>query len=339
MTTASSTRRCVTGDDGAGSAPVRIAIASGKGGTGKTTVAANLAALAARAGLSAAYVDCDVEEPNGHLFLKPRLLAAQSVHKLVPEVVDDRCASCGECARFCRFNAIACLPRRTVVYPELCHACGGCLLVCPEDAFKERRLEIGSLQHGWAGSLRFVQGCLRVGESQSPPLIRAVKDSIPAVGLAFLDAPPGTSCPAVETARGADFVVLVAEPTLFGLHDLQLAVEMVRSMKLPCGVILNRALSHREAVREFCRGARLPLLGEIPDDLRIAQACSKGELIIDTLPGYLPSFAGLLQQVLSAAAPDLAHPNFAGNVAAMTAQLPLEANGRRVPSAEVGCFP
>lgn len=338
MTTASSTRRYVTGDDGAGSVPVRIAIASGKGGTGKTTVAANLAALAARAGLSAAYVDCDVEEPNGHLFLKPRLLPAQSVHKLVPEVVDDRCASCGECARFCRFNAIACLPRRTVVYPELCHACGGCLLVCPEDALKERRLEIGSLQHGWAGSLRFVQGCLRVGESQSPPLIRAVKDSIPALELAFLDAPPGTSCPAVETARGADFVVLVAEPTLFGLHDLQLAVEMVRSMKLPGGVILNRSLSHRNAVQTFCDGARLPLLGEIPEDMRIAQACSKGELIIDTLPGYLPTLAALLQQVLRAVAPALAQPDFAGKVAAMAGHSPVAANNRLVTSAGLGRF-
>lgn len=318
---------------------MRVAIASGKGGTGKTTVAANLAALAARAGLSVAYVDCDVEEPNGHLFLQPRLLPAQLVHKLVPEVLADRCATCGECARFCRFNAIACFGRRTVVYPELCHACGGCLLVCPEGALRESQLEIGSLQHGRAGSLRFVQGCLRVGESQSPPLIRAVKDSIPTVELAFLDAPPGTSCPAVETARGADFVVLVAEPTLFGLHDLQLAVEMVRSMKLPCGVILNRALSHRDAVQTFCRGARLPLLGEIPDDLSIAQACSKGELIIDALPEFLPTFAGLLQRVVRAAAPGLTHPNLTGSVAAMAAQLPLEANGCPVPSAEVGWFP
>lgn len=280
---------------------MRVAIASGKGGTGKTTVATNLAYVAALAGVGVAYADCDVEEPNGHLFLKTVIAADYPVTKAVPQVDTQRCRACGQCAQFCQFNAIVCVGSQTLVYPELCHACGGCRLVCPQEAITETLREIGRVQQGRAGQMVFCQGVLRVGEAQSPPVIRAVKAALPTADLALLDAPAGTACPVVETVRGSDFLLLVTEPTPFGLHDLRLAVELAGTLRLSCGVVINRAVAGWTEVRQFCQQARIPVLAEIPDDLAVAEAYSEGSLAAEAVPGYRRRFANLLREVVRAA--------------------------------------
>jgi MinD superfamily P-loop ATPase len=248
-----------------------VAVASGKGGTGKTTVATNLAHVAAQTGRRVAYLDCDVEEPNGHIFLRPTVEEERAIEKPVPVVDSARCTHCGACAQICRFGAVASLPEQTLVFAELCHACGGCALVCPADAIGESPRTIGTLRLGTSGPIRFVEGVLNVGEAMSPPAIRAVKEASPPDGLVLLDSPPGTSCPVVETVRGCDLVLLVTEPTPFGLHDLSLAVEMVRAMRLALGVVINRADLGNGKVREYCEGHRVPVLAEIPDDRAVAE--------------------------------------------------------------------
>jgi MinD superfamily P-loop ATPase len=197
---------------------MKIAIASGKGGTGNTTVATNLAWLTARQGLRVVYADCDVEEPNGHLFLKPEFSRQSFVQQFIPVVDQEKCRRCGLCSRICQFSAIALLGEQVLVFPELCHACGGCVLVCPSKAIHERASNLGAVECGHCGSIEFVQGRLNVGALRSVPVIREVKATLPAADLQILDAPPGTSCPVVETIRGADFVVLITEPTPFGLQ-------------------------------------------------------------------------------------------------------------------------
>ncbi|MBN2577798.1 MAG: ATP-binding protein [Pirellulales bacterium] len=276
-----------------------VAIASGKGGTGKTTVAVNLAYLAARSGRATAYLDCDVEEPDGHVFLRPEIEEQQPIEKLVPTVDPERCTYCGACARVCRFGAIASLPKQTVIFSELCHACGGCRLACPVDAIREVPRTIGILRRGHSGEIRFLEGVLNVGEAMSPPAIRAVKAAAPKdAELILLDAPPGTSCPAVETVRGCDYVVLVTEPTPFGLNDLVLAVEMVRALRRPFGVVVNRADVGNGRVREYCAGQRIPMLGEIPDDRAAAEAYSRGQMLVEAVDGFAERFGSLLARLV-----------------------------------------
>ncbi|MCK4659991.1 MAG: ATP-binding protein [Phycisphaerae bacterium] len=279
---------------------MKIAIASGKGGTGKTTVATNLAYVASRNGRSVAYLDCDVEEPNGHIFLKPEITHREPVGMLIPRVDEEKCTLCGKCGDICQYSAIVCVGQKVLVYPELCHACGGCWLVCPEDAITEVPREMGVLESGRAGAVQFVQGTLNIGEAMSPPVIKAVKAAAPEAELVIADAPPGTSCPVIESIRDCDFVLLVTEPTPFGLNDLKLAVEMVRALKLPFGVLINRADVGDRGVHLYCRGEHVKILAEIPDDRRIAEAYSRGELICDALPEYAASFAKLLQDVIQA---------------------------------------
>ena len=276
---------------------MRIAIASGKGGTGKTTIATNLAYVAAKAGRGVVYVDCDVEEPNGHIFLQPRIDDTRSIDKPVPVVDLNRCSHCGACSRICRFGAIASLPKQTLVYPELCHACGGCELVCPVDAIHEVPRPIGTLRFGESGEIRFVDGTLNIGEAMSPPAIRAVKAAVPEIGLVLLDAPPGTSCPAIEAVRDSDFVILVTEPTPFGLNDLTLAVEMVRALGLPLGVVVNRAGIGDDSVLRYCSGHRVAVLAEIPDDRSVAEAYSRGEMIADAVPAFARRIEDLLERI------------------------------------------
>ncbi len=276
---------------------MKIAVASGKGGTGKTTVSANLAVAASRRGQRVAYLDCDVEEPNGHIFLKPAITHHEPVGMLIPRVDEDRCTLCGKCGEICEFSAIVCVGRKVLLYPELCHACGGCWLVCPEDAITEITREMGVLETGRAGSIQFVQGLLNIGEAMSPPVIKAVRAAAVDADLIIIDAPPGTSCPVIESTRDCDFVVLVTEPTPFGLNDLKLAVEMVRALKLPFGVVINRAGIGDHSVQAYCRKNEIRILAEIPDDRRIAEAYSRGELICDALPGYAAMFAGLLHEI------------------------------------------
>jgi len=276
---------------------MRIAIASGKGGTGKTTVATNLAYMASQNGQSVAYLDCDVEEPNGHIFLKPQISESKPIGNLIPEVDEARCIHCGKCGEICQYSAIVCVGEKVLVYPELCHACGGCALVCPVDAICEIPREMGKLETGQAGAIQFAQGLLNIGEAMSPPLIREVKEAAPDVDLVIVDAPPGTSCPVIESVKDSDFVILVTEPTPFGLNDLKLAVEMVRALKVPFGVVVNRADLGDRQTRSYCDTNRIRILAEIPDDRQIAEAYSRGEMASEAIDKYGAMFVQLLDDV------------------------------------------
>jgi MinD superfamily P-loop ATPase len=273
---------------------MKIAVASGKGGTGKTTIATNLAYLAAQNGHQVAYVDCDVEEPNGHLFLKPLIASSTPIGRLHPRVDEDKCTHCGLCGEICRYSAIVCIGERVLVHPELCHACGSCVLVCQLGAITEVLRGAGKLEVGNAGAVRFVHGVLNIGEAMSTPLIRQVKAAAPEADLMIIDSPPGTSCPVIESVRGADLVLLVTEPTPFGLNDLKLAVEMIRAMKLPLGVVVNRAGSGDNRTREYCRREDIDILSEIPDDRRVAEAYSRGLLAAQAVPEFRTAIGPLL---------------------------------------------
>jgi MinD superfamily P-loop ATPase len=281
---------------------MKIAVASGKGGTGKTTVATNLAQMAAADGRAVAYLDCDVEEPNGHLFLKPTITRQQSINKLLPLVDLDRCTFCGRCSQVCRYGAIACLRKQVLIFAELCHSCGGCLLACPAGAIREVPKPIGELRLGTAGPIRFIEGRLNVGEAMSPPAIRAAKAAASPTDLAILDCPPGTSCPVIESIRGSDLVLLVTEPTPFGLNDLKLAVEMVRALKLPLAVVVNRCNIGDDRVRQYCMSEQIAILAEIPDDRAVAEAYSRGQLACIAVPSFADHIRVLLKRLQNGAA-------------------------------------
>ncbi|MDY0270019.1 ATP-binding protein [Trichloromonas sp.] len=274
---------------------MKLAVASGKGGTGKTTVSVNLARTLGRA---VHLLDCDVEEPNAHLFLQGRLKKEQTVAIPIPQVDETLCDGCGECGRFCQFHAIVSFGTAPLVFPELCHGCGGCARVCPQKAISEVDKRIGVVETLEAGEITLTMGRLDVGSAMAPPLIRAVKDSLRPGEVAILDAPPGTSCPVIATLREVDFVLLVTEPTPFGLHDLKLAVAMVRELGLPFGVVVNRMGSGDQRTHDFCRAENIPILLEIPDDRRIAEVYSRGDLLVDALPEYRNLFQGLLEKTL-----------------------------------------
>ena len=272
-----------------------LAVASGKGGTGKTTVSVNLARLM---GSAVQLLDCDVEEPNGHLFLKGAPCKVEPITLPVPQVDESLCDGCGKCGKFCQFHAIVSFGTKPLVFPEMCHGCGGCMKVCPRKAIRETGKLIGVVETIQAGHNTLIQGKLDVGVAMAPPLIREVKARLQNGLPAILDAPPGTSCPVIITLRGTDFVVLVTEPTPFGLHDLRLAVEVVREVGIPFGVVINRAGSGDGRVHVYCREQDIPVLLEIPDDRRIAEAYSRGELIVEALPEYRRLFQSLLEKTM-----------------------------------------
>jgi len=282
-----------------------LAVASGKGGTGKTTVSVNLARVF---GPDVRLLDCDVEEPNDHLFLKGTPRGEETVTIPVPQVDESLCDGCGECGRFCEYHAIVSFGATALVFPEMCHGCGGCAKVCPKKAIRETGHKIGVVETMESGNVTLIQGRLDVGVAMSPPLIRAVKARLRKGVPAILDAPPGTSCPVIASLRGADFVVLVTEPTPFGLHDLRLAVDMVRVLRIPFGVVLNRVGIGDDRVHVFCGNEGIPILLEIPDDRRIAEAYSRGELIVEALPEYRAHFERLREAVRERTSTDLHDP-------------------------------
>ncbi|APG27650.1 (4Fe-4S)-binding protein [Syntrophotalea acetylenivorans] len=274
-----------------------VAIASGKGGTGKTTIAANLAFLWARLGRQVLYVDCDVEAPNGHIFLHPKIEQRLPATTTVPQIAKDLCGLCGRCGSFCHYNALLCLPDQVLTFPELCHGCGGCIRLCPHQAISEVPREIGRIEMGTAGSVNFASGLLNIGEAMSPPLIRSLKNSLIESDLTIIDAPPGTSCPVIESIRHCDYTLLVTEPTPFGLNDLQLAVEMLRALDQPFGVVINRAGLDDRPLLDYCLKEQLPILAQLPDDRRVAEAYSRGELVCSVLTDFQQLFAALLAAV------------------------------------------
>ncbi len=275
-----------------------ISVISGKGGTGKTFVATNLV-QAMDPGKRIRFLDCDVEEPNAHLFLKPDLTGSQPVTIPVPEIDREKCTLCGLCAEVCAFNALLVGKDRVLVFEQLCHGCGGCSYFCPEKAIVEIDRPIGVLETGCTGEIQFVQGRLEPGEALSPPLIKAVKSKVGSEGLTVIDAPPGNSCSAVETVKGSDYCVLVTEPTPFGLHDLKLAVELTRIMGIPAGVVINRYLenSGNLTIEQYCQQEGLPVLLKIPFDRELASCYARGELAANNFAHWRQVFADLGKRV------------------------------------------
>ncbi len=270
-----------------------VAIASGKGGTGKTTVATNLARVCAAAGRAAQYLDCDVEEPNGHIFLKPHIERCEDVTVEVPEVDMGKCTACGRCGQICQYSAIVCLQDKVLTFESLCHSCGGCWRVCPSGAIRQKALRIGQIETGRVETLGFVSGRLDIGHVRTPTLIGRVKKHIDPDALAIVDVPPGTSCPVVAALKGVDFVLLVTEPTPFGLNDLKLAVELVREMGSPFAVVINRDGIGNDETQVYCAAEKIDIVARLPDDRRIAQAYSSGYMIVDAIGEYADHFKQL----------------------------------------------
>lgn len=276
------------------SVKLTIAVASGKGGTGKTTISASLALAAAESLYKITYLDCDVEEPNGHLFLEPRIVSRHLVGVPVPVIDEERCISCGACGEFCQYNAIVCIDKNILVFDKMCHGCGGCMLACPASAISEKEREIGVIEKGSARRVDFFHGKLNVGEAMSPPLIKAVRSTGQNSGLNIIDAPPGTSCPVIASIKGVDFVLLVTEPTPFGINDLGLAVDMVKELGIPHAVVVNKHDPGYTTAHDFCRDRNIKILAEIPNDRKIAEAYSIGKLPHSAVPGYRRLFKKLL---------------------------------------------
>lgn len=281
---------------------MNVAIASGKGGTGKTTVSASLATVWSRP----LYVmDLDVEEPNLHLFLNPDIHGAEKAYIEVPQADEDKCTHCRACADLCQFKAISVLGEVLMVFPEMCHGCGGCLAVCPENALSPGKRELGHLHWGMAESTGFLMGKLRVGEAMSPPLMRQAKAKLKdmlhgAERDLIIDAPPGVSCPAVNAVMDADVIVLVTEPTPFGLYDLELAHTAFLPLGKPTGIVINRAGLGDDAVYDFCRSKDLPIWAEIPFSRDIATAYANSRIVAQVSSELQSTFVELAEHILNA---------------------------------------
>ncbi|MCD6250234.1 MAG: ATP-binding protein [candidate division Zixibacteria bacterium] len=280
---------------------MEISIASGKGGTGKTTIATNLAVAIAKMGKKVSYLDCDVEEPNGSIFLKPKITEKFDVTVLIPRVIHDKCNLCGECSAACEYNAIAVLGKTVEVFDSLCHSCGGCLDVCPEDAIEEIPRTIGTISHGDGMGVKFYEGRLNVGEAISPPITKELRKLVNKSNVTIIDAPPGTSCPVIEAINGTNFVILVTEPTPFGLNDLKLAVGMMREIDLPFGVVINRSDIGDNRTDEYCHDEKIDILMKIPFDRKIAEAYSQGDMMLDVDSKYEKSLYELYQNIANRA--------------------------------------
>ena len=272
-----------------------ISIASGKGGTGKTLVATSLA-LSLKDRHRVQLLDCDVEEPNDHIFLKPVISHSEAVCIQVPRIDEKKCTYCGKCAEVCAYHAIAVFPEHVMVFPQLCHGCGACSYLCPEKAISEEGREIGVVESGHADGVEVAQGRLTIGEAMATPVIRKVKEHANHNGIAIIDVSPGTSCPVLESIKDSEFCLLVTEPTPFGLNDLFLAVEMVRELDIPFAVVLNRAGVGNNKVEEYCQEESISVLLTIPLDTEIARLYSKGVTLVEGIPQWKESFIRLFDK-------------------------------------------
>lgn len=273
-----------------------ISIASGKGGTGKTLVATSLA-LSLKDRERVQLLDCDVEEPNDHIFLKPVITHSEAVCIQAPRVDEKKCTYCGKCAEVCAYHAIAVFPEHVMVFPQLCHGCGACGYLCLEKAISEDAREIGVVESGHADGVEFAQGRLTIGEAMATPVVRKVKEQANRDGVIIIDVSPGTSCPVVESIKDADFCLLVTEPTPFGRNDLVLAVETVRELDIPFAVVLNRTGVGDTEVEEYCQKENISILLTIPLDTEIARFYSKGVTLVEGIPQWKESFVRLFDKV------------------------------------------
>ncbi len=271
-----------------------ISIASGKGGTGKTTVATNMA-LSLGSGVQ--LLDCDVEEPNSHLFIKPVLENTETFSTPVPLIDEKKCNLCGKCGEICQFKAIVMIADTVMTFDEMCHGCGGCMAVCPEEAITETTREAGIIRRGHRNGLEFIDGRLRIGEAMSPPLIKKVRSFSHPDKITIIDAPPGTSCPVIASMKDTNFVLLVTEPTPFGLHDLELAVEAVKILDIPRGLVINRSDIGDSRVTEYAKKENLPVLMEIPFDRQIAEIYSRGDILVEVMPEWKEKFYNLYEAI------------------------------------------
>ena len=274
-----------------------ISVASGKGGTGKTTIATNLAVAIAKKGIDVTYLDCDVEEPNGRIFLKPDIKEQFDATVPIPEVDLSKCTLCGDCSAACEYHAIAVLGKTVEVFSSLCHGCGGCSDICPENAIEETSRTIGNINYGVGMGVKFYEGRLNVGEAISPPVTKTLRKLAAKSEVTIIDAPPGTSCPVIEAINDTDFVILVTEPTPFGLNDLILAVGMVREIGLPFGILINRSDIGDTKTEEYCQKEGIDILLQIPYNRQVAEAYSRGEMIFGVDSKYEKNLCELYQEI------------------------------------------
>lgn len=272
---------------------MRIAVLSGKGGTGKTLVSVNLACTVEKA----VYVDCDVEEPNGHLFLKPEVTEKQSVTVTVPEIDMSKCTACRKCVDFCKYNALALLKDKLMIFYEVCHSCGGCILFCPEKALSKKQREIGTIEAGISGGVTVLTGCLKTGEVSGVPIIKGLMEKLSEQDIVVVDCPPGSACIVMESIREADFCVLVAEPTLFGAHNLAMVYDLVKLFDKPFGVVLNKCLPGENPSEKFCMENKISILAKIPYDEKLGTLNSKGLVAVRESDQYRKLFLKLLENI------------------------------------------
>lgn len=277
---------------------MRIAVLSGKGGTGKTLVSVNLACAADKA----VYVDCDVEEPNGHLFLKPEITEKQSVAVTVPEMDMSKCTGCRKCVDFCKYNALALLKDKLMIFYEICHSCGGCILFCPEKALSKKQGEIGTIEMGISDNVTVLTGCLNTGEVSGVPIIKGLMEKLPEKDTIVIDCPPGSACIVMESIREADYCILVAEPTLFGAHNLAMVYDLVKLFNKPFGVVFNKCLPGENPSEKFCRENKINILAEIPYDENLGRLNSKGIVAVRESDQYKKLFQKLLDNISKGAA-------------------------------------
>ena len=272
---------------------MKIAVLSGKGGAGKTFVSTNLCGSLNRG----AYVDCDVEEPNGRLFLKPKNISQVTVSQLIPSFDPEKCIGCRECVRACRFNALIYIKKKPMVFTEVCHSCGLCTMVCPQNAITEAPRPLGHLEIGTSGNLRVITGILNPGEASGIPVIQKAQEAAEGCDPIICDCPPGSACSVQESIENADFCLLVAEPTAFGFHNFQMVEELVRLHKKPCGVIIEKETQSYGPLEDFCRAKGLPILMRIPFRKELAGWISDGELAVRQDPALKESFQRLYEEI------------------------------------------
>ena len=284
-----------------------IAVLSGKGGTGKTLVSVNLAAAAE----AAVYLDCDVEEPNGHLFFKPEITSEETVSAKIPSIDLDRCNGCRKCVDFCRFNALALIKNKPVLFKDVCHSCGGCALFCPQKAIGEEEKNVGVIQNGMSGQVRVHTGCLNAGEASGIPIIKELLKKIAAETVlpVFIDCPPGSACSVMESIKDADYCILVAEPTVFGVHNLKMVCDLVEVFHKPHGVVLNKCLETENPAEEFCKEHHVPIIGRISFDSKLGTLNSNAKIAVRENDRYREQFSALLHTVIEEAKHEtVAHP-------------------------------
>lgn len=273
---------------------MKIAVLSGKGGTGKTLVSVNLASVAN----SSMYIDCDVEEPNGHLFLKPKNITEKNVNVKIPQVNNDLCNGCRKCVDFCRYNALAYIKDKLIIFDDVCHSCGGCTLVCPNNAISEKDKAIGKIQKGVSNQVEIHTGMLNVGEATGVPIINELISDKNNDKLTIIDCPPGSACVVMESIKDADYCILVAEPTLFGAHNLKMVYELVKLFNKPFGAILNKCLNDENPSEKFCIKNNIKILGKIPFDNELGKLNSEAKIIVKENKKYYDMFSSLLDKVI-----------------------------------------